>query len=183
MTSGTTMATGFLAACVGAGVLLSIGCSAAARHKALTDLFDGVPPLQSTDRTQGQPAASAKGAPARPFTGSEHGPYAAKLCNGCHESGLTNALVAPKDELCFRCHTFRMDTKFTHGPLASGGCLICHDPHSSRYPHLLLSDSGEFCLGCHDREVVAKIEGHGGTIGNCTECHDAHGSDTKYLLK
>ena len=168
--------------CVAA--LLTLGCSATSRHKALTIFFDGVPPQKTTDTSQGQQAtATTIGAPSRQVAGSEHGPYAAKLCNACHEGGATHALVAPNDELCYRCHTIKLDRMFIHGPLASGGCLVCHDPHSSRYPYLLVSDSGSFCLGCHDRETVAKIEGHGELNENCTTCHDAHGSDTKYLLK
>jgi len=168
--------------CVAA--LLFPGCSATSRHKALTLFFDGVPPLHNADATQRQQtSATTIGAPFRQFAGSEHGPYAAKMCNACHEGGATNALVAPIDELCFRCHAITLDKKFIHGPLASGGCLVCHDPHSSQHPHLLVSESGGFCLGCHDRETVAKIEAHDGLNENCTTCHDAHGSDTKYLLK
>jgi len=164
--------------------LLSPGCSATSRHKALTLFFDGVPPLGKDEASQQQlTTATTIGTPSRPVPGSEHGPYAARLCNACHEGGATNALLAPNDELCFRCHAITLDKTFIHGPLASGGCLVCHDPHNSRYPHLLVSDSGSFCLGCHDRETVANIEGHGDTNQNCTTCHDAHGSDTKYLLK
>ena len=164
--------------------LLTLGCSATSRHKALTIFFDGVPPLKTADTGPGQQAAATTiGAPSRPVAGSEHGPYAAKMCNACHEGGATNALIAPNDELCFRCHTIKLDKTFIHGPLASGGCLFCHDPHSSRYPYLLVSESGSFCLGCHDLATVAKIEGHGALNENCTTCHDAHGSDAKYLLK
>jgi len=169
-------------ACVGA--LLFFGCSATSRHKALTIFFDGVPPLDAPLAEKGPlVTATTIGVPSKQNTGSEHGPYAAKLCNACHEGGATNALVAPNDELCYRCHTIKLDRMFIHGPLASGGCLVCHDPHSSRYPYLLVSDSGSFCLGCHDRETVARIEGHGEPNENCTTCHEAHGSDVKYLLK
>jgi predicted CXXCH cytochrome family protein len=161
--------------------LLSAACSQAARHKALTTFFDGVPPLEKADTPKGQQPAVGSTAPPRKAQGSEHGPYAAKLCDACHAKGATNALAPPADELCAQCHTIKTDKKFMHGPLVSGGCLVCHDPHSSRYPYLLVSDSGS-CLDCHDREAVARIEGHR-IDSNCTTCHDAHGSDTKYLLK
>lgn len=164
--------------------LLYVGCSATSRHKALTTFFDGVPPAKSPDAQSGNPpAAATTGAPVQPVEASEHGPYAAKLCNACHAKGATNALVAPSDELCAQCHTISMNKTYMHGPLTSGGCLVCHDPHSSRYPNLLVADSGTFCLSCHDPETVAKIEGHDNPDASCTTCHDAHGSDTKYLLK
>jgi predicted CXXCH cytochrome family protein len=164
--------------------LLALGCNTPSRHKTLTRFFDGVPPPHTAESVQAQQtSATTIGTPTRPDLGSEHGPYAAKQCNACHEPGATNALVAPSDELCLRCHTIALDKKFMHGPVTSGGCLLCHDPHSSRYRYLLVSDSGGFCLSCHAPETVAKIPGHEDPNANCTTCHDAHGSDTKYLLK
>lgn len=164
--------------------LVFIGCSATARHKTLTRFFDGVPPLDAAGSTEAKPVtATTIGVPSAPVPGSTHGPYAAKLCTGCHSAGATNALLAPRDELCLRCHELNLDKTFVHGPLASGGCLVCHDPHSSRYRYLLVSEPGTFCLGCHDRDTVAKIDGHTDLSESCTTCHDAHGSDTKYLLR
>ena len=172
------------ASSAGLGVVLLIGCSATSRHKTLSLFFDGVPDPNAVEATQGrQTTPTTIGAPSQAAPGSQHGPYAAKLCNGCHSAAATNALVAPSDELCFRCHDLALDSAYVHGPLASGGCLVCHDPHSSRYRHLLVSEAGTFCIGCHDRDTVAKIEGHGDLTEGCTTCHDAHGSDTKYLLK
>ncbi len=164
--------------------LISLGCSAASRHKALTVFFDGVPPLNEpgTGQTH-QAAGTGSKATAPQLDGSSHGPYAARMCHACHESGATNALVAPPDQLCSRCHTITLDKAYMHGPLTSGGCLVCHEPHSSRYPYLLVSDSGTFCLTCHDADTVAKIEGHADMNEDCTACHDAHGSDSKFLLK
>lgn len=172
------------AACACLLLLLSLGCSAASRHKGLTAFFDGVPPPKTapaTDATSAQAAAGA--ATARKIVTTEHGPYAAKLCNACHQSGASNALVAPKDELCTRCHVVNLDRKYVHGPVASGGCLVCHDPHSSGNRFLLVSDSDSFCVRCHDLQAVQRIAGHAELKENCTDCHDAHGSDTQYLLK
>lgn len=165
-----------------AGLVL-IGCSAATRHKTLTRLFDGVPPLDAPTAPGPKMTATTIGTPSVPVPGAQHGPYAARLCNACHAAGAGNALVAPREELCLRCHTLDVDKAYVHGPLASGGCLVCHDPHGSRYDHLLVSDSGTFCLKCHDRNTVASIEGHADLKAGCTTCHDAHGSDAKYLLK
>ena len=164
-------------------MLALIGCSAATRHKTLTRFFDGVPPLDASTAPGPKLTATTIGTPSAPVPGEQHGPYAARLCNACHAPGAANALLAPRDELCLRCHTLDVDKAYVHGPLASGGCLVCHDPHSSRYDHLLVADPATFCTKCHDRELVATIEGHADLAANCTACHDAHGSDAKYLLK
>ena len=166
---------------------LATGCSAAARRNALTFFFDGVPP----PKTEQESRAASEGA-REDRSGSapgsvvswDHGPYAAKLCAGCHEAGATNALVAPKVELCFRCHQLKLDKRVVHGPLASGGCLVCHDAHSSRYRYLLVSESTGFCFYCHDRKAVERVEAHAGGEGSdCTACHDPHMSDRDFLLK
>lgn len=163
---------------------LLVGCNARSRHKALTIFFDGVPPPKTTEPApEAQRPNPADVERSRSSGYREHGPYAAKLCNACHNAAATNALVVPRDELCFGCHEIRQDTKYVHGPLASGGCLACHDPHSSKYAYLLVSESDGFCLRCHDRRSISNIAGHDDSKANCTNCHDAHGSDTKYLLK
>jgi predicted CXXCH cytochrome family protein len=94
-----------------------------------------------------------------------------------------NTLVAAGDELCFRCHALRLEKRYVHGPLASGGCMACHQPHTSPYRYLLVSASDSFCLRCHDRAGLVRIEGHLGEADNCTSCHDAHMSDKRYLLR
>lgn len=173
------------AACgVALAAAVLIGCSATTRHKVLGTLFDGVPPPRGAEPSAAGPTtATTIGAPSAAPHGSQHGPYAARLCDACHATGAANALVAPRDELCLRCHEIDLDRAYVHGPLASGGCLVCHDPHDSRYEALLVSESGTFCLGCHDATDVARIEGHEGITEGCTTCHDAHGSNVKYLLK
>jgi predicted CXXCH cytochrome family protein len=172
------------AACVCLLALVSAGCQAATRHRILTIFFDGVPPPRSrTAQGSLQGAAQAGVQSVRRSGQGEHGPYAAKLCNACHEAGTTNNLLAPRDEICSRCHELRLDAAYVHGPAASGGCLVCHDPHSSGHPYLLQSESNAFCLKCHDRDSVARVKAHAGAAGECTDCHDAHMSQQKYLLK
>ena len=134
------------------------------------------------------PAGAAAAAGREPAAGRvvgrfEHGPYAAKLCNACHDSQSTNNLVAPGDRLCGRCHELALDRKYVHGPVASGGCRVCHEPHSSPNRYLLVSASDGFCLHCHDRRDLSATDGHGGERTDCTSCHDAHQSDRRYLLK
>ena len=161
-----------------------MGCDATARYKVLSLFFDGVPPPAAPAVEEAKQAAGAGGAlPARQVGFRGHGPYAAKMCNACHEPGAMNALVAPPGELCFRCHQISMNKKYVHGPLASGGCIACHDPHSSQYRYLLVSESDDFCFYCHDRQTVARVSAHRDVQEQCTACHDAHMSDKKYLLK
>ena len=170
-----------------AGILLlaalCLGCSVTTRHKVLTLFFDGVPPLPDGAAQPQQPGAASGLAAGGSIAIHEHGPYAARLCGACHEAAATNALVAPPDQLCFRCHTLPLDRKYIHGPIASGGCLVCHDPHRSPNAYLLVSASDSFCFHCHTQKSVRSIEGHESLEGGCTECHDAHASDQKYLLK
>ena len=163
---------------------LSTVCSPATRHKVLSAMFDGVPPLAPPVPAGGEKPVGESGVVHAGAGGLvEHGPYAARLCNACHDAGATNALVAPPDRLCFRCHDLGSGKTYVHGPIASGGCLVCHDPHSSPNRYLLVSASDSFCLHCHDREAVAGIGAHHGLEENCTICHDAHMSDKKYLLR
>lgn len=164
------------------GTAMSLaGCSAATRHRVLTTLFDGVPPLRESTMTSGAERGRA-GSPggASVVAPREHGPYAAKLCSACHASKAGNALVSTPEQLCLRCHHFEFDGNYVHGPLAAGGCRACHEPHSSPYPYLLSSESEQFCFRCHDRE---RLQGHAGGEPRCTTCHDAHMSTQKFLLK
>jgi predicted CXXCH cytochrome family protein len=163
---------------------VAVGCNTASHHKALTVFFDGVPPPKAAPAASETSGGAHPGQPASlPAAYTEHGPYAAKACDACHNAAATNALVVPKAELCARCHQLSQDVKYVHGPLASGGCLLCHDPHRSRYRSLLVSDSGGFCFRCHDSRAISRIDEHANLDADCTACHNAHGSDKKYLLR
>ena len=183
------------AAALGTTAALSAGCSAAKHHRVLSLFFDGVPAPQAAVASD-TPQVQANIGRQLVRVG-EHGPYAAKLCDSCHDSQATNALVVPAEQLCFRCHQLGAAKAYVHGPLASGGCLVCHDPHRSANRYLLVSASDTFCLQCHDRgslsrlgaasaggvETTAGVDGHAGDAANCTECHEAHMSDRRYLLR
>lgn len=162
---------------------LSVACSAPTRYRILTFFFDGVPPLDAPAAADAgrEPRKAATAGPA--IQVRDHGPYAAKLCDGCHETGRGNALVVPAEELCTRCHALDLRKKFVHGPITGGGCLLCHDPHHSQYPYLLVAESGVFCVRCHDRRALRRVEGHEGPDQACTACHEAHMSDREYLLR
>lgn len=174
-----TVAVGIaVAACV------VMGCDATTRYRVLTFFFDGVPPPKVPEAPEAKPAgAPAAGAEPRKVGFRAHGPYAARMCNACHNAAEFNALLLPRGELCFKCHEFRLDKKYIHGPLASGGCTACHDPHSSQYRYMLVSESDSFCLRCHERTIVARIPGHADIGEKCTTCHNPHLSDKKYLLR
>jgi predicted CXXCH cytochrome family protein len=170
-----------VSACILAATVLAIGCKPRSRYETLSFFFDGVPTPQPTAGPGEQ--APAAGARSRQVRYREHGPYAAKMCNACHDPAAFNAIILPIDQLCFKCHEIKLDKKYIHGPLASGGCTACHDPHSSQYPYFLVSESDTFCTYCHDAKALQKVAAHQGTDKQCTACHDAHMSNKKYLLK
>lgn len=159
-----------------------LGCSGAARNKFLRIFFDGVPDPDKKTQAPQNPEKTLSSDAAR-VSFRQHGPYAARMCNSCHTSSATNTLVAPVEELCFRCHEFPQKKKYVHGPLESGGCTVCHDPHSSQFAFLLVSDSDKFCFDCHDRDELTKSPAHQDLGMKCTSCHDAHMSDNPFLLK
>jgi predicted CXXCH cytochrome family protein len=167
-------------ALVCAAALVSAACS----YRTLRIFFDGVP----EPGHEPAPRAAGSAAPLQPgetsrATGSQHGPYAAKQCDGCHTTGRSNALVVPADQLCARCHELSLNKRFVHGPLAAGGCLLCHDPHSSQYAFLLVADSRTFCFRCHEARSLREIQGHESGGPPCTSCHEAHMSDRRFLLR
>ena len=159
---------------------LSAGCSSAKHHRVLSFFFDGVPDPDAVVSAAPEVVASVGRQLVHPV---EHGPYAAKLCDSCHDSTRTNALVVPAEQLCLRCHELDTTKTYVHGPLASGGCLVCHDPHRSANRYLLVSSSDGFCLHCHDRSALSATAGHAGETADCTSCHEAHMSNRKYLLR
>ena len=172
------------AACAAVTLLLAgTACNPPARHAALTFFFDGVPPLQAPP-APGQEVAAAGAAAQRPVVRyREHGPYAAKLCNSCHESTSGNRFVAPREKLCAHCHDLGPDKKIQHNPMASGDCLSCHDAHSSRQPFLLIAEVTSVCSGCHEKDALPQDAVHTEAGNPCNDCHDPHQSDNENLLR
>jgi len=163
--------------------LFSSGCSPETRYRILSFLVDGVPPPgeasdKSKETEEGEKSVIEK------MKVAIHGPYGARMCTACHEPGVSNRLILPREKLCYRCHSFKMEAKWVHGPLASGGCILCHDPHNSKYEYLLVGSSQEFCFYCHQQSAVLANGIHSNAIQKgCTACHDAHMSERKFLLK
>ena len=165
---------------------LLYGCEPTARYKVLSFFFDGVPNPEEVKAAEMKKKAAEErkaGGGTTGITSFKHGPYAARMCSGCHMTGASNRLIAPLEKLCFGCHEFKMDKKWVHGPFAAGDCTVCHDPHSSRYKFLLVSEPGKLCFNCHDEKAITESELHKGTDMQCTTCHDPHMSDQQYMLK
>jgi len=154
-------------------------CEERTRYKTLSLFFDGVP---DPDKVVSAPQTSEKSKWAPVGKHASHGPYAAKMCNACHEQ-RTNALIMPIEELCFKCHSLDITKKYLHGPVAAGGCRVCHEPHGSGRPFLLVSEPVKFCFHCHDEQSLSSTDTHKGIESGCTDCHDAHSSDNEFLLK
>ncbi len=156
-------------------------CEPNRRYAVLSFFFDGVPKPGTEDQGQKTRDTGESKSEQEKRSFYQHGPYAARICDGCHQPG-TNKLILPKEELCTFCHTLSVQ-KRVHGPLAAGGCTICHDPHGTTNRALLVADARDFCLFCHDPRDIMKRPVHRDSSGTCTVCHDAHGADNEYLLK
>jgi predicted CXXCH cytochrome family protein len=163
--------------------LLSSGCSPETRYRVLSFFVDGVPPPEKVS-DKGEESEKGEKSDIQRLKVAIHGPYGARMCTACHEGGFSNRLLLPREKLCYRCHSFKMEAKWIHGPIASGGCMLCHDPHNSKYEYLLVGSSQEFCFYCHQRSAVLADESHSDVMERgCTTCHDAHMSDRQFLLK
>jgi predicted CXXCH cytochrome family protein len=174
--------------CLSTIILVGIfGCEATTRYRALCFLFDGVPtppgmvPCDNA-RVGALPVAKSNGKGTEAVLAyKQHGPYAARLCEGCHQR-QTNKLLMAKEELCFNCHDLQIKKRIIHGPVASGSCMVCHDPHGSGNQYMLVAKSQDFCLHCHENRDILRTAAHQNMDNGCTSCHNAHASDNDFLL-
>jgi predicted CXXCH cytochrome family protein len=174
--------------CISALILVGmLGCEPKTRYRALCFLFDGVPtppgmvPCDNA-RVGAIPVAKSSGNVEQvELAYKEHGPYAAKLCEGCHQR-QTNKLLMAKEDLCFNCHDLQIKKRIIHGPVASGSCMVCHDPHGSGNQYLLVAKSQDFCQHCHENRDILRTAAHQNMDNGCTSCHNAHASDNDFLL-
>jgi len=152
---------------ISVAALATTSCSAEKRHRTLTFLFDGVPPLdaESTpalgDSSELPHPAPQDVAPSRATaeqraaqlavrvqapTISEHPPVAKGECESCHSHRMsTSDLFLPVGVPTLKappmelCMTChkRPEPGYKHGPAAAGACFLCHLPHRSANRHLL----------------------------------------------
>lgn len=173
------------------GLLPLAGCEPFFSRQALSQVFNGVPELPSRDDLcRGYlEKGEAKKAPEPQLkeAASRHRPYAEKHCNKCHaaEGEVSNALLKPKNELCFLCHQGLWRGDRRHGPASEGDCLACHEPHESAHPSLLSKPRARLCEQCHEEERQAaamhrRLAQH--EIA-CPDCHDPHSGANRYFLK
>lgn len=165
------------------GIFFLSSCSdPVKRYKILSFFFDGVPEPRTALRQEKHEEKTTYIANIlKQKKTVEHGPYAAKICHGCHKRD-TNELLTTVEKLCLNCHPMEIENKWVHGPIAAGGCRVCHMPHSSGYAFLLVADAEEFCFYCHNRADVINKPYHQDTKG-CLGCHDAHSGDNRLLLR
>jgi len=152
-------------------------------------IFDGVPAPPPPDQYCAPWLAErqVQVGPARKVgtEGSFHPPYKNKQCNDCHDFTKSGGLVAPRKELCFRCHDTIIQGAYIHAPAASGECLNCHLPHDSPFASLLKEEKAKLCTSCHAEPRMARSlhERAARAAIHCTDCHDPHAGTTKFFLK
>ncbi len=89
---------------------------------------------------------------------------------------------ADQKKLCLACHddfAQKLQKRFVHTPVRTGGCSGCHDPHVSSFGKLLSADPRQICIGCHDGIIPANAKSAHKVVadGECAKCHDPHASD------
>lgn len=179
------------------GLFSMLGCEPLISHDSLTQVFNGVPTLPPKEeycrdhfaklQNKQEKAATVAEEPTRKSEGSKHAPYAEKHCDNCHasEGGVSNALLKPKNELCFLCHKNLLNAAFLHGPASDGECLACHEPHESSNESLLSKPRSKICGKCHEEKRLASAMHERLTEGGvaCPDCHDPHAGASKYFIK
>jgi len=161
-----------------AGLLIAIfilhsagGCTPTARHKFLTVVFTGVPPLE------GEAAEDADPLPVEiPLSAEQlrrekhqvvtdlwvHGPYGAKQCQHCHDfDESTNIRSKRRRSFSSISASIEPQQEYSLKQL----CVGCHASHSSSYAE-------EHSLSMHEPSVA----------GICTVCHRPHQARRQFML-
>ena len=174
-------------------LILAVACSRVVRHRVLTFLYDGVPPLHAELAHYEPLLADPLAATGDDATGDmvaartrsySHPAYQRNLCGACHDGEGGRVGLTAREGLCQTCHPDKpARKKFVHGPVAVNGCLACHHYHKAPYPKVLIADAQALCFSCHVMEELRTDEHHA-TLEQrrCIDCHDAHGGDDRYFL-
>lgn len=173
------------------------GCDPVTRHKVVSTMFDGYPSLPPPEQYCAEYAEKQVAEVKEELSGkksvkestgvtqSQHLPYQEKSCSDCHDKSKQNGLVAPRNELCFVCHSGFIKGSYVHGPVAIGDCLACHQPHNSGFPALLKADKSAICIKCHrEKRVAAGMHDKlAAQQMGCEDCHNPHFGNVPFFLK
>ncbi len=186
----------------GFAAVLFVACTPVTRHKVLSILLDGVPPLvekkpppkktdtvvRSTETVRSAPVR-AKAPTTTMFSDNIktgdifHPPFKQKLCLFCHSNGLgKDRLRFPLPTICFQCHG-RLDQmgETVHWPVRQGRCTTCHNPHQAGVKKLLCMPVPRLCFRCHNVDLLSK-EKHARDVNLCLDCHNPHSAAKRRLL-
>lgn len=118
-----------------------------------------------------------------------HEPSGTYDCFRCHETAYkpTRFIIATSQVgLCGLCHqSFATkilgSSKYVHGPVATGSCVICHDPHGGVSKGFTREKITTLCMRCHADTVARGVKNGLHEDLDCTDCHDPHGADNPEL--
>ena len=176
---------------LGAVFLLLASCDDVERHRVMTLLFDGIPPLPAEGPETDVAGLNPDEAARISRTGGWYVHEPLNDCTQCHGSRRQRAfsrqvqLVAEVPQLCHNCHPDCTGMEgWVHGPVATGECLLCHEQHKARNEFLLVKPAPDLCFECHEPEAVRQVENHAEeSYARCNDCHEGHVGATKSLLK
>ena len=105
-------------------------------------------------------------------------------CSSCHDMHGSDvrttggAMLAGKDDKCFKCHKeVRGPFVFEHEAMREG-CSVCHNPHGSINDKLLVAGHTTTCVRCHWEDEIHHDRYPIAIRRDCIDCHTrVHGSN------
>ncbi len=178
-------------------VTVIVSCSASARYKILSTVFDGVPDPNARQKeiidslkidsllAKNKLILTKKKAVNQNDMYFFHPPYQNRMCKECHNVTEGNKLVKEVPALCYTCHEDLTEKNpALHGPVAMGNCIVCHSPHLARFKNLLKRNGNDLCFFCHESEDINNSKSHFATEEyDCLDCHNPHSGKNRFLLQ